>query len=105
MSLFTEQPRTLFGLKVITSPYIPEEVPRIQVRDITLKDGTPLLSRDFLARENKWWLDSFGTKQVAFILDSQQAIAVGTRLKEALDRQIAQSLMGGICTPGSPWNI
>jgi hypothetical protein len=65
------------------------------VRDITLKDGTPLLSREFLARENKWWLDTFGTKQVAFILDGQQAIAIGSRIKAALEREIERSLLGG----------
>lgn len=86
---------TLFGMKVITSPFIPDEVPRVQVRDITLKDGTPLLSREFLARENKWWLDTFGTKQVAFILDSQQAIAIGSRIKAALEREIERSFLGG----------
>lgn len=85
---------TLFGMQVVTSPFIPDEVPRIQVRDITLKDGTPLLSREFLARENKWWLESFGTKQVAFILDDARAIAIGSRLKEALDRQIEHELLG-----------
>jgi hypothetical protein len=85
---------TLFGMKVITSPYIPNDVPCIQVRHLTLKDGTPLLSGDFLARENAWWLKEFGTKQVAFILNDQQMIAVGTAMRERIDREIERTLGG-----------
>lgn len=94
--MFNLEPRTLFGMKVITSPFIPDEMPKIQVRELRLKDGTVLTPPDFLARENAWWLKEFGTKPVAFILSEQQAVVIGTRMKERLDRMIERELVGGL---------
>lgn len=99
MRFLTTEPRTLFGMKVITSPLIPDEVPRIEVRDIKLRDGTSILTPAFRAEMNAWFLREFGTKQVAYIVGDQQMIAMSQRMKRALDREIERTLMG---YPDSP---
>jgi hypothetical protein len=50
-------PKTLMGMKIIERPSPP---PRIQLRNITLSDGTPLFSDEFRSETNRWLLDRFG---------------------------------------------
>jgi hypothetical protein len=59
---------TLFGIPVMTSRLVPDELPKIQVRELRLKDGTLITTPEFLARENAWWLKEFGTTKVAFMM-------------------------------------
>jgi hypothetical protein len=40
--------------------------PKIQVRQIYLKDGTPLLSKAFLAEQNAKWIASHGYREDLF---------------------------------------
>lgn len=51
------RPKRLMGMDVYQRPDPP---PKIQVRDIKLSDGTSLLSPQFRAKENLWWLAQFG---------------------------------------------
>jgi hypothetical protein len=60
---------TFMGIRVVEVPGL-EPKPCIEVRDIKLKDGTPLLSRAFLSRENSWWKDRFGVNEVAYFFNS-----------------------------------
>jgi hypothetical protein len=65
------KPRSSYSwgsVPIITSPFLPHEQPAIQVRDICLKDGTPLLGNEFLARENAWWKEQYGMRPVAFMV-------------------------------------
>lgn len=68
---------TFMGIKVVECPWI-KPVPAIQVRNITLADGTPLLRPDFLAQENAWWKEQYGTNDVAYMFSGTlgQAIAM-----------------------------
>lgn len=47
----------LMGRKIYDAP---PPLPKIQVRQLFLSDGTPLLPAEFLAAENAWWLNEFG---------------------------------------------
>jgi hypothetical protein len=74
------------GLKIITSPLMPDETPVLQVRDIRLKDGTPILSPKFLSETNDWLLKRFGKQGVAFMFggpfgDSKMYISPQNMLK------------------------
>lgn len=53
----------LFGRKIYDAP--PPQ-PKIQVRQLYLSDGTPLLPPDFLATENAWWINEFGYHEDMF---------------------------------------
>ncbi len=44
----------------------PPPQPKIQVRQIFLSDGTPLLSPGFLAEQNAWWTAQFGYRDDPF---------------------------------------
>ena len=48
------------GMNVYEEPPPP---PKIQVRDIKLSDGTPLLSPRFLAETNAWFAAEFGYRE------------------------------------------
>lgn len=67
-SLFRNDMPTLMGIRVMPSPHV-QPVPVIQVRDIKLKDGTPILSPAFRAEMNRWFLERFGTVDVAYMFD------------------------------------
>jgi hypothetical protein len=55
-----------FGdVRVFCSPLLPL-APKIGVRQICLKDGSPLLSPAFIERENRWWRAQFGEVEQAF---------------------------------------
>jgi hypothetical protein len=54
-------------MRVMASAFV-QPVPRVQVRDIKLKDGTSILSPEFLARENAWYLERFGKMEVAYVM-------------------------------------
>jgi hypothetical protein len=58
---------SLFGLRLIQSDIVPAEVARVSVRMVKLKDGTVITTPEFLARENAWYREQFGTRQVSFI--------------------------------------
>jgi hypothetical protein len=90
---------TLFGMKVITSPFIPDRVPVMEVRDIKLSDGTSILTPEFRAETNRMLLELFGTKAVAFVLNDRQAIAIGTAMKQRLDEMIERELAGPYWSP------
>lgn len=47
---------TVMGMKV----YQREQIPRIQVRDIKLRDGTSILSPEFRSEMNAWFAERFG---------------------------------------------
>lgn len=57
---------TFMGFRVLESSLV-MPVPKIQVRDIKWKDGTSILSQESLAKHNRWWLERFGTKEVAYM--------------------------------------
>lgn len=82
------------GVSIVASPFLPHEQPAIQVRDIRLKDGTPLLSTQFLARENAWWRDRFGMRPVAFMVGDSVAAhpKVTDMLRKVLDHNEQQML-------------
>lgn len=54
------------GMRILPS-HLVQPVAKIQVRDIKWKDGTSILSQEALARHNRWWLERFGTKEVAYM--------------------------------------
>lgn len=56
---------TFAGVRVICSPFLPR-APRIGVKQIYLKDGTPLLSPTFIEQENRWWRERFGEVDQAY---------------------------------------
>lgn len=86
---------TLFGLRVITSDLVPDEVPKIQVRDIKLSDGTSILTPEFRADLNAWLLARFGKKQVAYVLGDGQAIAMSARMKARIEREMQRAMFNG----------
>ena len=59
---------TLFGLPVITSSLIPDEVPKL-----SLHPDAPVGDK-FRAEMNQWLLDMFGTKKVAFVINGKQFV-------------------------------
>lgn len=99
-NLFGDTPRSVFGgVPIITSPFLPPEQPAIQVRDICLKDGTPLLSAQFLARENAWWRERYGMRPVAFMLGDTMAVhpqvqALIAKACKSLDSDMMNIMMG-----------
>lgn len=55
----------LFGLPIHSNPLIPDTMPVLQL------SSTVNVSDAFRAEMNQWLLDTFGVKQVAFIVDMQ----------------------------------
>lgn len=82
MSLFKNDLPTLMGLHVVEVPWL-GPVPAIEIRDIKLKDGTPLLSPEFRARENRWWLVRFGTRDVAYFFNGPMGRTVAINPKQS----------------------
>lgn len=59
---------TLFGMKVLTSPYIlPAPVLQVSPSFTACTDA-------FRAEMNQWLLDRFGTKDVAYVVDKNTLI-------------------------------
>lgn len=54
---------SILGRKIYDAP---PPLPKIQVRQIYLKDGTALLPQGFLDAENAWWLNEFGYHEDIF---------------------------------------
>lgn len=55
---------TLFGMKIVTNPSIPENEPKIKLsNDIELPEK---FRKDF----NAWLLERFGTNRVFYVIDS-----------------------------------
>jgi len=86
-------------VNISISPFLPAEQPAIQVRDICLKDGTPLLGPVFLALENAWWKAEYGMRPVAFVVGGQVAVhpSVYALIKQAVksvDEQMAGVMLG-----------
>lgn len=48
------------GMKVFEAP---ESPPKIELRDITLSDGTKLFTPEFRAETNLWLLEQFGRRE------------------------------------------
>lgn len=85
--------KSFMGFKIITSPYIPDTVPAVQMHPDCDPQGlwcTP----EFRAETDRWLLEKLGTKEVAFIMTDQQMIAVSTRMRERIDRDIEKLFMG-----------
>lgn len=53
------QPSRFAGMDV----YVEPEVPRLQLREITLSDGTPLVSKEFRDEYNAWLAARFGYRE------------------------------------------
>lgn len=82
---------TLFGMRIATSPLV-QPVPRIQVRDIKLSDGTSILSPEVRSRENAWYLERFGTMEVAYMMQIPRYGSGGRAFDEVIamnPRQVA----------------
>ena len=91
--------RVGMGTPIITSAFLPDEQPAIQVRDIRLKDGTPLLGSEFLAGENAWWREQYGMRPVAFMVGGQMAVhpkvrAIIAGACKALDDDLLRVMLG-----------
>jgi hypothetical protein len=56
-------PFRLMGREIYDAP---PPAPKIQVRQIYLNDGTPLLPTEFLAEQNNWWAAEFGYRDDPF---------------------------------------
>jgi hypothetical protein len=54
------RPARFMGMNVYEEPPL---LPKIQVRDIKLSDGTSLLSPKFLAETNAWFAQEFGYRE------------------------------------------
>lgn len=57
----------LFGIPIRVSDHV-RPVPRIQVRDIKFKDGTSILSQEFLTSINASLAEEFGYNDVAYLI-------------------------------------
>lgn len=53
------KPSRMIGMDV----YVEPEVPRLQLREITLSDGTPLVSKEFRDEYNAWLIARFGYRE------------------------------------------
>jgi hypothetical protein len=53
------KPSRLMGMDV----YVEPDVPKIQLREITLSDGTPLVSKEFRDEYNAWLIARFGFRE------------------------------------------
>lgn len=87
------------GVPIVTSPFLPDEQPAIQIRDIRLKDGTSLLSTAFLMRENLWWKEQYGTRPVAFMMGDTVAVhpkvqAMLMAASKAIDDELLKVMPG-----------
>lgn len=82
------------GFDVVVSPLLDELTePNVKVKQIFLSDGTPLLSLEFIARENEAWKELHGAHSVAYFIDGK-ALAIGQQMKEAIDRHIVKAIFG-----------
>lgn len=105
-TLFDSYPSTVYGYKVVGSDTVPPRA-KIQVRPLTLSDGTRLLSEEFLGRENEWWRERFGTEAVAYLIDDLIVMSRGmeerlrAELYESVDRHLTRDLEKAL-TGGRP---
>jgi hypothetical protein len=76
-------PRTLYGMRVVASPLIPDEVPVLKLHP-DFQWCTPEFRADF----DRWALEMFGTKEVVFMLNDQQMFAMSKRMQAKLDHEI-----------------
>lgn len=94
--------KSMFGVPVLVNRFLPPEGAKIQVRQLYLKDGTPLLREKFIATENRWWLEQFGTQPVMYFLGTDDALMMHPRVQEMVERMkdrlegdILKSMTGG----------
>jgi hypothetical protein len=83
----TIPPQSFMGFKLIASPFVPDEIPAIQMHPDCDPHGlwcTPA----FRADTNRWLLERFGTKQVAYVLSREQMITMSDRMMRRLEADL-----------------
>lgn len=86
--------RTYMGFKIVASPFVPDSVAAVQMDPDCDPQGlwcTPALR----AETDRWLLERFGTKQVAYVLSNQQMIAMSDRMLRRMEADIDRLIYRG----------